>query len=258
MKVRARVYAPDVQSGDAQCVLGPDESHHLAQVLRIRAGESVQVFDGRGTQWLATVATVGRREVVLTINAAIDATPEPPVRVTLAIGLLKGDQMDSVIRDATVLGASTVVPLVTDHVTVPTKVWRGGAPLDRWRRVAVAAAKQSGRAVVPIIEEVTHFDAFMAAGASDAVVACLEPSAGVRVPPARLGVPHPATVRLLVGPEGGWSPTELDALGRVEAAMLSLGPRTLRAEAVPIVALTLLWSAWGWTSSAPDPPSRLR
>jgi 16S rRNA (uracil1498-N3)-methyltransferase len=111
---------------------------------------------------------------------------------------------------------------------------------------------------VPIIEEVTHFDAFMAAGASDAVVACLEPSAGVRVPPARLGVPHPATVRLLVGPEGGWSPTELDALGRVEAAMLSLGPRTLRAEAVPIVALTLLWSAWGWTSSAPDPPSRLR
>jgi 16S rRNA (uracil1498-N3)-methyltransferase len=258
MKVRGRVYAPDLRSDDAECVLAPDESHHLAQVLRIRAGESVQVIDGRGGQWLATVATVGRREVVLTIDAALDATPEPPVLVTLGIGLLKGDQMDSVIRDATVLGASTVVPLVTDHVTVPTKAWQGGGPLDRWHRVAVAAAKQSGRAVVPAIQDVTHFDAFMASGARDAVVACIEPSADVPARPARLEFPRTPTVRLLVGPEGGWSATELDALGGVEADLLSLGPRTLRAEAVPIVALTLLWSSWGWTSSTPDPPSRLR
>jgi 16S rRNA (uracil1498-N3)-methyltransferase len=170
------------------------------------------------------------------------------VAVTLAVGLLKGDAMSHVIRDATMLGAAAIVPFVSDHVALPERAWRA-RHLERWTRVAVASARQCGRAVVPRLNEVSGFNAVLAAPTDERVM-CVEPSAidgGEDAAADRLpDPPGPARATVLVGPEGGWSAGEVERARGLGVSSLSLGPRTLRAEMAPAVALTVLWTRWGW------------
>jgi len=243
-----RVYMPDVTAGATRVEVRGDEAHHLARVVRIRVGDVIGVFDGRGREWRACVAEVTKQSVVVILDGEVPAVSEPAVQVTLAFGVLKGDQMDSVVRDATVMGVSAIVPLATDHVTVPARAWRDDGATARWHRVAVAAAKQCQRAVVPNISGVLPFAELWAATRPDMVLACVEPAAaGGPTGPAWQTLARPASVLLLVGPEGGWSAAEVAEIHAQGGHAVSLGPRTLRAEAVPAVAMATLWSTWGWT-----------
>jgi 16S rRNA (uracil1498-N3)-methyltransferase len=243
-----RVYMPDVPVGATRVEVRGDEAHHLARVVRIRVGDALGVFDGRGHEWRGRVDEVTKQSVVLALDGAVTAVAEPPVHVTLAIGVLKGDQMDTVVRDATVMGVSAIVPLATDHVTVPARAWRDDGATARWHRVAVAAAKQCQRAVVPTISGVMPFAEVWAAPRPVLVLACVEPrAAGLQTDATWLTRARPASVLLLVGPEGGWSEAEVAQIAAHGGHAVSLGPRTLRAEAVPAVALTTMWTTWGWT-----------
>ncbi|MBM3750929.1 MAG: 16S rRNA (uracil(1498)-N(3))-methyltransferase [Acidimicrobiia bacterium] len=229
-----------------------DEAHHLARVLRVRVADIVHVFDGRGREWRAHVDNISKSLVSLVVESEVRPVPEPAVTVTLAVGVLKGEQMDAVVRDATVMGVTAIRPMVTDHVVVPSRAWRDDRGVDRWHRVAVAAAKQCGRAVVPTISAVTSLEALWAqtgdAGATAMTLACVEPAAVADgLLPDWRGAARPSTALVLVGPEGGWSAGELATFATRQAHAVSLGPRTLRAEAAPAVAMTLLWAAWGWT-----------
>jgi 16S rRNA (uracil1498-N3)-methyltransferase len=158
--------------------------------------------------------------------------------------VLKGDQMDAAIRDATMLRAAAIRPIASAHVAVPERAWRAPAAVARWRRVAIASAKQCGRAVVPPIEAVSTFDAVMA-GAAGASFICVEPAAGVRAEGDTFE-PRPNAALVLVGPEGGWSAAELAAAASHGARPISLGPRRLRAETVPTALFSALWTRWGW------------
>jgi 16S rRNA (uracil1498-N3)-methyltransferase len=165
--------------------------------------------------------------------------------VTLGIAVLKGDQMDAIVRDATMLGVVAVAPFVSAHVTVPSRVWKGAAAQARWQRVAVASAKQCRRAVVPEVAAVTPLADLLRGAAFDARVIAVEPSARgddavFRWPP------RPSTALVLVGPEGGWTEEELDAARHAGATLVQCGPRTLRAETAPTVVLSALWTVWGW------------
>jgi 16S rRNA (uracil1498-N3)-methyltransferase len=243
-----RVYILDVTAGATRVEVRGDEAHHLARVVRVRVGDVIGVFDGRGREWRACVAEVTKQSVVVILDGEVPAVVEPALQVTLAIGVLKGDQMDSVVRDATVMGVSAIVPLATDHVTVPARAWRDDGAAARWHRVAVAAAKQCQRAVVPTISAVVPFVEMWAAPRAEVVLACVEPGAtGITAGAAWQTLQRPASVLLLVGPEGGWSADEVAQIAAHGGHAVSLGPRTLRAELVPAVAMTTLWSTWGWT-----------
>src|SRR5262249_41833905 len=146
-----RVCVPGLRADGGPVVLPADEAHHLARVLRLGPGDDLTVFDGLGSEWRARVASVSRRTVTIDIGDPIDAVPEPRISVTLAIVVLKGDQMDAVIRAAVALGVKGIAPVASAHVAVPARAWQGGAAENRWRRVALAAARQSGRAVVPTV-----------------------------------------------------------------------------------------------------------
>lgn len=236
-----RVYIPGASAPVA--TLPPDEAHHAIHVLRLDVGEVVVVFDGAGREWDARIATRSKSDVTVTLEAARIATAEPPVRVTLAIGLLKGDQMDAVIRDATMLGVHAIVPVWSAHVAVP-KAARQTRGNDRWQRVAVASAKQCARAVVPAVIEARPLDAVLNEWSGRPMVVCVEPGRGAfSTAPSR---PPTSDALLLVGPEGGWAPGEVEQAQRHGATLLTLGPRTLRAEVAPTVALTALWARWGW------------
>jgi 16S rRNA (uracil1498-N3)-methyltransferase len=220
------------------------EAHHLARVLRLSPGAEVIVFDGRGHEWLGTIADVGRAAATIDLVARRTAAPEPPVPVTLGLAVLKGDQMDAAVRDATMAGAAVIAPFVSAHVAVAERAWRARS-IDRWQRVAEASAKQCARAVVPAVRPVVRLDELLAAPAPGLRIFCVEPAqaAGGRID---APLPKPADALVCIGPEGGWAPDEIALADGAGCRKLTLGPRTLRAEAAPLVVLTALWMWWGW------------
>jgi 16S rRNA (uracil1498-N3)-methyltransferase len=237
-----RLYVPDLDPSSARVALPEGEAHHVARVLRLRAGDAVRVFDGRGREWAARLAASERRSATtVELVAEVAPIPEPSLRVTLAAGILKGDHMDAVVRDAVMMGATEIVPLVTEHVTVPKKAWQGSAVLERWRRVAVASAKQCGRAVVPEIATPAEFAVVLSGHAGQSIVMFVEPAVGEDAK-SIAGTPMApgGTLLVLIGPEGGWSSAEVTQ-GRAAGAMLAhLGPRTIRADAMATAALAAL------------------
>jgi len=241
--MRPRFLIDRPPSGAATVPLPADEAHHAQHVLRLGTGDEVRVFDGAGREWDARIVIAGARGVAVEIGRGIDPVREPAVHVTLCAAWLRGDQMDDVVRDATALGVAAIVPIASDRVAVSKRARRGDADALRWRRVAVAAARQCGRAVVPAIEAPAPFAAALEAPDAGALIFCVEPDhATAAAAPAG----RPDRARLFVGPEGGWSDAEVAEAIRRGARLLSLGPRTLRASLAPLVARAALWTEWGW------------
>ena len=221
--------------------LPEDEALHLVRVLRLSAGDRIQVFNGRGDEWLATVDEAGKRRVSVRLNEPIRPVPEPRVPITLAVAVLKGDKMDAVVRDAVMLGVTAVVPILTARAEISRAAIGRTDRISRWHRIAVSSAKQCGRAVVPDVHAVARLDDVLRDWPS--CVMLVEPSASGAAHPLR-DLPSMDRVTLLTGPEGGWTPEEVAAAVDSQARLLTLGPRTLRADAVPIVALTALRVHW--------------
>jgi 16S rRNA (uracil1498-N3)-methyltransferase len=240
-----RFYAPDAGDTGPTVRLSADEAHHLTRVLRFGVGDVVSVFDGAGREWSARVASTSRGATTVELGARTTPAAEPPVRVTLAIGLLKGDQMDTVVRDATMLGAAAIVPMTSTHVAVHGRARQSASAIERWQRVAVASAKQCGRAVVPAISPVGAFDEVLRQRKTDVLLMCVEPARAAGAAAAAAGSP-PTDALALIGPEGGWADREISEAVYAGARLMHLGPRTLRAETAPTVALSALWSVWGW------------
>ena len=235
-----RFFAPGADRADVTVALPDDEARHLTQVLRLGTGAAVRVFDGRGREHAAVVTAAGRTGVRVLTRAPVAAAPEPQVRVTLGMALLKGRKVDVVVRDATMLGVSVVQPLVTEHTDVPARRF-GAAAAARWTRIAVASAKQCGRAFVPRIPPPVELGRFL-----------LDPASPVRS--LASGPPHPASAVIVVGPEGGWADAEVARAVQAGFRPTTLGRRTLRAEVVPVAALSLLRFVWRDDEDAPGAP----
>jgi 16S rRNA (uracil1498-N3)-methyltransferase len=253
--VQPRAYAPDLDLAQAITTLSSEESAHLVRVLRLGAGARVLVFDGRGTQYLARIATAAKDSVTLSLLEPVPSASEPRVRLTLAQAVLKGDKMDAVVRDATMMGVSAVIPLITERTIIPRSAVELGRVRERWHRIAVASAKQCGRAIVPEIgppERLT--DLFEAREAPDVMrLQLVEPGAAAAASlsdaeaaphdglPAE---PSEAGVLIAIGPEGGWAPEEMDQAREANWRPWTIGARTLRAESAPLAALSILTYAW--------------
>jgi 16S rRNA (uracil1498-N3)-methyltransferase len=231
-------------------VLSDEEAHHAHRVLRLDRGDRVRVFDGVGHEWAGTIHEIGPKRVAVAIDRAVEVAPEPPAEVTLAVGLLKGDQMDTVVRESTMLGAAAIIPLLSARVVAPARA-RVEAARERWRRVAVQSSKQCGRAVVPIVRDPAGLEAVLADATYDVRVMLAEPGTDVRAdrrpePPAPRASHERPRALLLVGPEGGWTADEVRLAASLGAQLWRLGPRTMKAETAPTVALAALWTLWGW------------
>ena len=236
--------AIDVTSGTAR--LAGDEARHLAQVLRLGSGDEVVIFDGAGHEFRGRVEQVARDGASIRLIEAHAAAPEPSVRVTLAQAALKGEKMDDVVRDATMMGVVAIEPLVTSHTAAHLKPGRAPA---RWRRIAIASAKQCRRAVVPHVGEGTTLGDWLARDGAQVKFMLVEPGAApdaahhhLRLSPSS---PLPISASVLIGPEGGWSADEIAAGVAAGCTPVTLGARTLRADAVPVVALSVLQYLWG-------------
>ncbi|AMY11149.1 Ribosomal RNA small subunit methyltransferase E [Luteitalea pratensis] len=237
-----RFHAPDLNIAAADVVLPEGESAHLCRVLRLHEGDDVEVFDGRGALHAGVVRTASPRASVVTVGAARAAAPEPPAPIIVAQALLKGDAMDAVIRDATVLGAVDIWPMTTSRTNVPARA--ADAAHERWLRVAVAAAKQCGRAVIPRIAPVRSLAGVLGdTAASGATRLWLTEPAASAGDSADVPVPARA-VCLAIGPEGGWTAEEMAAASDAGWEPWTLAPVTLRAEQMTVAALSVVRYAW--------------
>jgi 16S rRNA (uracil1498-N3)-methyltransferase len=245
--VNARFYAPAAERSGAVIALPHEEAKHLARVLRLKTGAAVRVFNGRGGEFDAVVERITATAVQVRIEAARAAAAEPAVAVTVAQAVLKGDKMDDVVRDAVMMGAAVIQPMVTTRSEMTLASLRRGHRLERWQRVAVSSAKQCGRASVPPILPPCDFERVAAALSAMTLpgpgLMFVEPSAAAgALALGDLGAP-PRETTILIGPEGGWTGGEVD---RASAAcrLVSLGSRTIRADAMALVALAGLFAAW--------------
>ena len=241
-----RFFAPSLDPGDETVILPRDEAEHLTRVLRLTPGDTVAVFDGRGNEFLARVAAASRRDVRLQVLSRLEPPPEPLVALTLVQAVLKGEKMDDIVRDAVMLGVPAIHPIVTKRSETTVAALIRGARMDRWRRVALASVKQSRRATVPEIRSPLQLEDFLEEPPAAVRLMLVEPGTAAAVEPIgslRGGV-TPPDAAVLVGPEGGWAAGEWDAAARRGVRLVTLGHRTLRADAVPVAAISVLQFLW--------------
>ncbi|ADV68269.1 16S rRNA (uracil(1498)-N(3))-methyltransferase [Deinococcus maricopensis] len=202
------------------------EWRHL-RVLRLRAGDTIRVFDGRGAEAEATVSALHEGGATLTLGASVEGAAETPQPVTLAIALLKGDKLADVTRAATELGVARIQLLTSRYADVPDI---GPAKLERLRRIALEASKQSRRAVTPDVLAPIPVTQLRADG--PAFIA--HPGTHARLTD---HLTWDAPVTVVSGPEGGWTDAEVTHLERAGFTPVTLGPRILRAETAPLALL---------------------
>lgn len=242
--VPPRFYLPGLDS-DGRGVLDDDEAGHLTRVLRLGFGDEIDVFDGRGGMFRARVEEASRGRVAVQVLEPAAAAPEPALAITLVMSMLKGDKMDAVIRDAVMMGVFAVQPVVSDHGDVSLEATSRGRRWERWQRIAVSSAKQCGRAVVPVIHAPRALTEWITHAPAPPVLVLTEPGAGPGLTLSDL--PREPSAHLLIGPEGGWSAEETAAFRSAGFTPVSLGGRTLRADAAPMVAMAAVFERWnGW------------
>lgn len=246
--VDPRFHAPEaVQTGDVVS-LPDDEARHLTQVLRLKPGASIRIFNGRGQEFDAVVVRARREEVEVRVGSDRDALTEPRVSITLAQALLKADKMDAVVRDAVMMGVAAIQPIVTSRSETTLESLSRGRRLERWQRIAVSSTKQCGRSVVPPVLVPTTFEMLLASfGSVCQPASCfmfVEPGAQANAVALRDMVAEPPREPILVvGPEGGWTPAEV-ARGSTLSTLVTIRTPTLRADAMAVVAITALLTHW--------------
>ena len=243
-----RFFAPGAAEAGNITDLPEDEAEHLSRVLRLKPGAAVRVFNGRGAEFDATVERVGKNHVSITVGPPRATVPEPRIAVTLAQAVLKGEKMDDVVRDAVMAGVGAIQPVVTARSEISMAALARAQRRERWERIAISSAKQSGRATVPAILQPRSFEDVMQAlshlGLPGPGLMFVEPSAAeATLTFGDMTDPPPRETTIVVGPEGGWDASEVDR-GASACRLVTLGPRTIRADAMALVAVAALFALW--------------
>lgn len=226
----------------ATAVLTDGEARHARQILRMRAGDRAELFDGAGLEVVAEVVGPDGQTLLFRVLETRTASVELPIRIVIAPAVLKGDAMDALVRDVTMLGALAIAPVITARTVVPSRAGHAASVVERWDRIALASAKQCGRSILPAIEPARSLDDALrdAAWAQATRLILCEPATAVAGAAASPGIGDDVVV--LSGPEGGWTPEELATAIDLGWRPWTCSPLTMRAETAPVAALAIL----GW------------
>jgi len=240
-----RAYCQPATREPVEIILSPDESHHLVTVNRAHVGQTVVAFDGRGSEWIGTLARADKRAAVLKVRFLQKAKPLPH-EITLGQALPKGQSMDSIVRKATELGAAWIVPLESERTQVHLDGDRQDRKIEKWQTAALEAAKQCGNPWLPEIAPIQRAGAFIesARGYDLKLIASLHPGArslrqvltDFRTTQQRA----PRKVLWLIGPEGDFTPAEMSVSQSCGFEPITLGPLVLRCETAAVYALSVL------------------
>ena len=230
----------------ARAFLSGEEAAHLARVLRAAPGDEVTLCDGAGVDYAATVVRAAPDEVELAIISSGPSVSEPPLEITLFVGMPKGDKLEWIIQKSTELGAARIVPFTSRFCIAKPK--NEQVKLVRWSRIAKEAAKQSGRGKIPAVDAAVSFDGLCKKiAAYDLALFCYEGGGEALAPgtPLHSRLAAARSVAIITGAEGGFSEEEAAQAKAAGAVVLGLGPRILRCETAPLAALCAVMTLTG-------------
>lgn len=242
-----RVFVDAALTAGELLPLPPGPAQHLVKVLRLQAGATIRVFNGRGGEFDATIESAGKQQVLARIGTHHAIDRESPLRVTLLQGVARGERMDFVLQKATELGVAAVVPVLASRSTV--RLDQDGAERKRahWHGVLAGACEQCGRNVLPTLHAAARLPVALAK-CDSALKLVLEPTTDAATLQQLLkALPEGrnASVCLLVGPEGGLDADELRTAKEAGFVSCRLGPRVLRTETAALAALAALQALAG-------------
>jgi 16S rRNA (uracil1498-N3)-methyltransferase len=231
----------ELQTGRRLTVEG-SAGNHIARVLRLRAGDSLTLFNGQGGEYAGSIEEIHRDTVVVSVLERREVDRESPHEITLAQGISRGERMDWVVQKATELGVWRIAPLFTERSVVHLDEKQAFRKIQHWRSIAVAACEQSGRNRVLQITQSVRLYEMLELRASSGTALLLSPGAPLRIADITAAG---AQTTVLIGPEGGLADVEQEAAIKAGFTPVRLGPRVLRTETAAVCALTLLQQKFG-------------
>ena len=238
-----RFFISDDQISGESIIITGDDARHISRSLRMRTGESITLCDGCGRDYFCTVKSITDETVVCAIERTESSLSEPSVKVTLYQGLPKGDKLDTIIKKCTELGVVKIVPVMMSRCVSRPDDKKNDKKTARWQKIAEEAAKQSGRGIIPKIESVISFDELIRrVGLHKKTIVFYENS---REPFSEILQNASDDIAIIIGPEGGFEPEEIEALADSGANQATLGGRILRTETAGMAALAAIMFATG-------------
>jgi 16S rRNA (uracil1498-N3)-methyltransferase len=238
--VMRRFYAPPESFVDGTVTLDSDETRHLRDVLRLHEADDIAVFDGAGNEFSARLQSISKTGAVANILEQLKpSAPESPILVTLASVAIPGDKYDLIIQKAVELGVSNFVPL--SAIRSEVKIKDLPKKLTRWRRIALDATKQCGRATLMTIHEPREVTELLQEAPGGSELLFFSERDGSRLP----DLQHPKSITVVIGPKGGWDGTEIQTAKQNNFSVVTLGGRIMRAETAAIALTAILQHRYG-------------
>ena len=238
-----RFFIPQLYN-EEMTITGVD-AKHIGKVLRMQPGDKLQIVSDDGVSALAEVATITESTVTVRCLEKLAESHEPAVKITLAQGLAKGEKMDFIIQKAVELGAYSIVPVAMEHSVVRLDGAKADKKVERWQKIAEAAAKQSKRDIIPQVQDVQTIKEVLANNDCKTKIIAYECEDRMSLKTALREAGQMEDLLLIIGPEGGISEVELAKAREAGAVPVSLGRRILRAETAGLVAMSAIFYETG-------------
>jgi 16S rRNA (uracil1498-N3)-methyltransferase len=236
-----RFHAPPAQFAEATIVLDEDETRHLRDVLRLKVGDTANVFDGEGGEFECRIAAIEKRQATLNIQTDVTpVSPESPLDLTIAAVLLKGDKLDLVVQKAVELGVNRFIPMTS--VRCDVKAADPSKRAARWRRIAMEATKQCGRARLMQIEDVIDFRELIDRTIGEDLTRI---HFSERDGESFDAVEGAKKILAFIGPEGGWDDSEIEKATAAGIISITLGGRIQKADTAAISIASILQHRFG-------------
>ena len=233
-----RFFIPQLYA--AEMVIKDVDAKHISKVLRMQPGDKIQIVSDDGVTAIAEIVSLQADNVVVKCLEKLAESHEPSVKITLAQGLAKGEKMDFIIQKAVEMGASSIVPVAMEHSVVRLEGAKADKKVERWQKIAEAAAKQSKRDIIPQVQHVQTMQQMLANNDLQHKIIAYECEDRLGLKTALQSCDNLQELLLIIGPEGGISEFELELARKNGAVPVSLGKRILRAETAGVVALSAI------------------
>jgi 16S rRNA (uracil1498-N3)-methyltransferase len=236
-----RFFVEDRNINENNILIEGDDVNHITKVLRLRSGEKVSVSNARGREFICTLTEVNKKQVICEISEEFINQTEAPIQITLFQGLPKAQKMDLIIQKCVEIGIYKIQPVITERVVIKVDGKDLSNKIERWRRIAEEAAKQSKRGIIPeIAEPISFSEAIESLNDMDISVVPYEKEESRGLKETLKEGFNVKTVGILIGPEGGFDEEEIEKCLNLNVKPVTLGPRILRTETAGFVASTIV------------------
>ncbi len=246
--MHARFYHPETLAVGQLVELTAENKHHAARVLRLKKGDPIILFDGRGGEYAAHISVISKSGTTAVIEDFHNIVRESPLHIELAQAICVNEKMDWIIQKAVEMGVNSIQPVSTERSIVHLSDERSAKRLQHWHKIVISACEQCGRNQVPKVYPLTSLLQWLSQKKSESSVhgmsIMLSTIATTRL--RQIAQPAPGTpITLAIGPEGGFTPDETVTLEHAGFIPLRLGQRILRTESAPLAAVSALQALWG-------------